>query len=261
MGRFAVRAGISLAPPANRRCPQKSSSREMAGSGPSLSPPTESGSSPLRATDARQIHQVATSWSSPPDSHNYPTLRLHDGLGRVVWLEHHERGIASLAFSEDCTRALAGNWEGEIFLYDLTQVVCPDQNAPPALQLELPCVPQYTLSSGSNLPLRRISFSPDGQGITTDRSYTLLDPPLAQPFSRHAESSPLIATCQCFLDREGWLWRVDPHSKPRRVCWLPSTLRPWDIPCNTTWSVQGDIIASSTNDRRLVLLDVSRCSC
>ncbi|KAI9069948.1 hypothetical protein FKP32DRAFT_1670947, partial [Trametes sanguinea] len=52
-------------------------------------------------------------------------LRLHDATGRVVWIEHHPSFVTSLAFSEDCTRALVGNHEGKLFLYDLTQLIPP----------------------------------------------------------------------------------------------------------------------------------------
>ncbi|KAI9057963.1 WD40 repeat-like protein [Trametes sanguinea] len=179
----------------------------------------------------------------------YPTLRLHDRTGRVVWIEHYPVSFTALAFSDDGMRALAGSVRNDIVFYDFSQLLRLDQAAPP------PAVQERLLTSTSKLIPRQISFSPDHRGVITDRGYTPLPPELVQPLSQRGEhSAPPAAR---FIDDQGWLWRVAPYSTPRRLCWLPFTFRPAHTPWLNTWSVRGDVIVCKTGDNRLLMLDTS----
>ncbi|CDO75275.1 hypothetical protein BN946_scf184497.g6 [Trametes cinnabarina] len=187
----------------------------------------------------------------------YPVLRLHKSSGGVVWIEHHERPIVSLAFSDDGTRVLAGTLLGKIFLYDLTELIDTrsDQSAPPATHPS--AILENAFDSGSNLPLPQISFSPDGRAIITPRSCTPLDVAPARPLPKPVGNASSFTTY--FIDGDGWLWRVHSHSAPRRICWVPSALRPMDVCGCSTWSAQGNTIACNAAGYKLVLLDMSRC--
>ncbi|OSC98311.1 WD40 repeat-like protein [Trametes coccinea BRFM310] len=185
----------------------------------------------------------------------YCVLRLHDATGRVVWIENHPSFIRSVAFSDDCTRALVGNEEGEVFVYDLTQLVPRDSTvarAPPPL-----AVPKHQLGTGGIKPVHHLSFAPDGLGIVTERSYTSI-PREFQPLRRCAAGPS--STAAYFYDKE-WLWRVDLASGPRRLCWLPLMFRPDDLiehsPC--LWSARNHLIAYRASEDRLVVVDASRC--
>ncbi|KAI9069178.1 WD40 repeat-like protein [Trametes sanguinea] len=184
----------------------------------------------------------------------YSALRLHDATGRVVWIEHHPSLISSLSLSEDCTRALTGNREGEVFLYDLTQLIPPDKSArrsPPPL-----AVPEYRFSSGSTRPALHVSFAPGDEGIITERSYTPLSPDL-QPLSRRTTDASPLPTY--FVDDDGWLWRVNPTLSPHRICWLSLSFRPTGPEVTRAWRSQhGYGIACLSPEGRLVVIDTSQ---
>ncbi|KAI9057822.1 WD40 repeat-like protein [Trametes sanguinea] len=184
----------------------------------------------------------------------YHALRLHDATGRVVWIENHHRSICSVALSEDCSRALAGDWDGHVFLYDLTQLIPPDKSGPRASQPL--AVPEHQLSSGSTRPVWHVSFSLDDQAIVTERSYIALSPEL-QPLLKRA--APVSWSPSYFLTDDGWLWRVDLKLNHRRIRWVPPSFRPHHEDFARTWSsTQGHGIACRTSDGRLVVLDVSQ---
>ncbi|KAJ3001390.1 hypothetical protein NUW54_g6458 [Trametes sanguinea] len=104
---------------------------------------------------------------------------------------------------------------------------------------------------------QHVSFSPDNRGVVTDRSYTPLPPDLVRPLPERGEHpAPLAAR---FVDDQGWLWRVAPYSTPRRLCWLPFTIRPADLTSPNTWSARGDVIVCKTGDYRMLILDISDC--
>ncbi|KAI0323708.1 hypothetical protein GY45DRAFT_1341260 [Cubamyces sp. BRFM 1775] len=101
-------------------------------------PPPDTSSTDLLAIPSRQPVR--------DNDGSYYALRLYDATtGRVLWIEHHSSLTRCVAFSEDCTRALAGNWAGEVFLYDLTQIIPPD-NSVPRSQPPL-AVPEHRLSN------------------------------------------------------------------------------------------------------------------
>ncbi|CDO69449.1 hypothetical protein BN946_scf184817.g9 [Trametes cinnabarina] len=185
----------------------------------------------------------------------HATLRLHDASGRVVWMENYQGRVASLAFSEDCSRVLAGNEEGETFLYDLTQLILVyDSTTHPA---QPPLVPGHRFHSGSTRPVKQISFSHDGRYIVTERSYTPLSPELRPPREGGPHSSLLPAYC---LDSDGWLWCINTDSEPRRICWVSPKLRPQNYGHRLSqWSVVGHTIAIIATDGRLVIIDASCC--
>ncbi|CDO75279.1 hypothetical protein BN946_scf184497.g10 [Trametes cinnabarina] len=198
-------------------------------------------------------------------SGTYPTIRLHEASGRVIWIEHHWDIMTALGFSDDGMRIVAGNMHNQIFFYDIsaliqtqTDVVVATTSFTATAQPPTPVVHERVLIHTSKLPLRQIAFSPDGRGIITDRTYNPLDPTLAAQSSPRGGENAVLPAAR-FIDDQGWLWRVEPYSKPRRLCWLPYTFRPVDNPWANTWSVRGDIIPYSTADRRLVVLDTSRC--
>ncbi|KAL7278429.1 hypothetical protein ACG7TL_007426 [Trametes sanguinea] len=181
--------------------------------------------------------------SRPPADRNdwYGALYLYDATGRVVWIENHRSIISAVAFSHDCTRALAGSVEGEVFLYDLTQLIPLDKatvrRAPPIV------VPEHRFNIGSTHRVRHVSFALNGQGILTDKSYNPLTAelrPLSVPVADPPSPSPH------FLDDDGWLWLVDAKQAPRRVCWVPPSARPTDMDAARSWiSQQNRVIAFS----------------
>ncbi|KAI9062736.1 WD40 repeat-like protein [Trametes sanguinea] len=191
----------------------------------------------------------------------FGTLHLHDASsGRVLWIEHHDTWITSVAFSADCTRAIAGADNGKIFLYDLTQLPQAVRHtlsdslsptSPPA-----PAVSMYELDSGSLRRLDSIAFSSDSRGIVTERTYIPLDP-MHRPTCGRGGSEP--SPPPAYIYHNDWLWRSDPEAGVRRVCWLPPTVRPDEEEARNSWSVQGHTIACRTQDNRLVIMDASRC--
>ncbi|KAI9069181.1 hypothetical protein FKP32DRAFT_84827 [Trametes sanguinea] len=196
----------------------------LSGSHQFISPPDTS-SSDLLAKPSRQ----------PVHFYNlYCALRLHDATGRVLWIEHHPSNITSLTFSEDSTRALVGNDKGEVFLYDLTQLIPPDKSAlrsPPPL-----AVPEHRFGSGSTHPAFYVSFAPGDQGIITERSYIPMTSDL-QPLARGAVNASLPPAY--FVDDDGWLWRANPTLGPHRICWLSLSFRPIGTAKGTrTWRSQ-----------------------
>ncbi|KAI9059850.1 WD40 repeat-like protein [Trametes sanguinea] len=215
--------------------------------------PPDTSSADLLAKPSRQPMQRYYCWPI------FWALRLHDATGRVVWIEHHPCSITSVAFSEDCTRALTGNINGEMFLYDLTQLIPPDKSAPrspPPL-----AVPEYRFSSGSTDPVYYVSFAPGDQGIVTERSYTQLSSDL-QPLLRRAVDAPLPPAY--FMIDDGWLWHVNPTLSPRRICWIHPTLRPSQCYYRFTriWSSHHEHrIAHRASDGRLVVIDTSQALC
>ncbi|KAJ2983505.1 hypothetical protein NUW54_g10627 [Trametes sanguinea] len=197
-------------------------------------------------------------------SSRYRALRLHDATGRVVWIEYHGH-ISSVAFSEDCTRALVGSRDGDVFLYDLTQLIPPDKSAPrspPPL-----AVPEYQLSSGSEGILHYV-FSPDGQGIIAGIRYVRFPPELQHLSTR---TTSVSMTAAHYMDHDGWLWRIGKDSDSRRLCWLLPQHRPADgghspllqanasrVPTLHSPSTCQHVITYMTNGR-LMVLDAANC--
>ncbi|KAI9059935.1 hypothetical protein FKP32DRAFT_1679466 [Trametes sanguinea] len=214
--------------------------------------PPETSSADLLAQSSRQPLSVR-GW--------YSTLRLHDASGHVLWIEHYTSKITSLAFSDDRTRALAGNRDGEIFLYDLAQLVAevagPDD--PTAAQRPASAtVPERQYSSGSTRHVDRVAFSPDSRAIVTERSYIPLRPEHRPACSRSRTAG--ASEPPAYLIRDGWLWcaRAEAGSGCRRLCWLPPVFRPDEDQLRNPWSVRGHIIAYKTQGGRVVVMDASR---
>ncbi|KAJ8469754.1 hypothetical protein ONZ51_g8781 [Trametes cubensis] len=186
----------------------------------------------------------------------YHALRLHNAImGRVVWIEHHPFYIRSVAFSEDCTRALADNYKGEVFLYDLTQLIPPDPTvprSPPPL-----AVPEYKLVVRKTQGILRLSFSPDGQAVITARAYTSI-PSKLQP--RPIRNTDHSLTAICFYE-DDWLWHVNLDSNRRRLCWIPPLFRPHaKNSAESLSSASGQSIAYITVQGALVVIEgVSAC--
>ncbi|KAJ8468913.1 hypothetical protein ONZ51_g9339 [Trametes cubensis] len=186
----------------------------------------------------------------------YHVLRLHDATGRVVWIEYHPCDIRSVAFSEDCTRALAGSWEGEVFLYDLTQLI-PPHDAPPRLLT----VPEHRLSAQKTpYPIKRISFSPDGQAVISDRNYTSIPPELQLEPLRSGPADPSFTSVHYYQDE--WIWQVNLDSTPRRLYWIPPSHRLADTPRERMFSqsANGRSIAYKTSQGFLVVMQVTSAS-
>ncbi|KAI9065755.1 WD40 repeat-like protein [Trametes sanguinea] len=186
----------------------------------------------------------------------YSALRLHDATGRVVWIEHHPSWITSVAFSQDCTRALAGNDEGEVFLYDLTQLIPLDKSAPrspPPL-----AVPEYQFSWGSSDTLRQVSFSPDGRGIIAGRRYVRFPAELQHLSTRTASVS---STPAYFMDDDGWFWRIGQDSDSRRLCWLLPQYTPAGgerVRRSPRWQTGGHVLACIA-EGCLMVVDAANC--
>lgn len=190
----------------------------------------------------------------------YFMLRLHDVTGRVIWIEHHPCLITSIAFSEDCTRALAGNQEGEVFVYDLTPLIPPGHGpSPSSPPLALP---EWRLIPGPiTYPIKCLSFTADCRSIIADGRHALLSPE-QQPLRIHsgsASSAPFPAAAY-FLE-DGWLWCIDLDSHPRRLCWIPPPFRPLKdrYVSRLSWSANAHVIAIRTQETRLVILDALHC--
>ncbi|OSC98362.1 WD40 repeat-like protein [Trametes coccinea BRFM310] len=183
----------------------------------------------------------------------YCDLRLHDATGRVVWIENHPSWITLVAFSDDCTRALAGNLEGRVFLYDLTQLISLNNTAPrPSPPLT---VAEHHFSSGGIYAVHYISFAAKDQRIVTDMSYTSV-PPAFQPVQRCGDDPSSTAAYFCAYE---WLWRVDLDSDPRPLCWLAPQFRPVNDDLARSWPARGHVIAYRTSEDRVVVIDAARC--
>ncbi|CDO72551.1 hypothetical protein BN946_scf184983.g34 [Trametes cinnabarina] len=221
------------------------------------------------SSDGQWILSASTRNDSPPDTSSadllakpsrppsdqpgrYRALRLLDASGHVLWIEHHHLLIFSVAFSEDCSRALAGNVEGEVFWYDLTQLIPLPSNDNLSPSVPPPAVQERKFNTGARDSVCHISFSPDSRGILTERSYTPLEEDL-QPLCRRSAGSASI--CAYFLANDGWLWRISADSTHRRVSWVPSLLRPGFRSC---WSASGNIVAYEGPQGQLVVMDTTR---
>ncbi|KAH9885868.1 WD40-repeat-containing domain protein [Cubamyces lactineus] len=207
------------------------------------SPPNTS-SADLLAHPSRQPVKSDHGW--------YYALRLHNATsGHVVWIEHHPHCIISVAFSEDCTRALAGNWAGEVFLYDLTQIIPPDPTvlrSPPPLS-----VPEHKLSvRETQRDIKHISFSPNGRAVISDRIYTSI-PSELRPL--HTTSADPSLSALAFYDGD-WLWHINyPDSDPRRLCWIPPMFHPLTDSIGLFSSANGQVITYITMEGSLVVMD------
>ncbi|KAH9894746.1 hypothetical protein C8Q73DRAFT_789947 [Cubamyces lactineus] len=184
----------------------------------------------------------------------YFMLLLHDIMGRVVWIEHHPCRITSIAFSDDCSRALAGNDIGELFVYDLSQLIPVASPPPPPLPL-----PEWTLRTPSMGWIQLVSFTNDCRGIITNRSHAFLSPQ-QRPLRIRSHPATPAPSAAYFLE-DGWLWRIDLDSHPRRLCWIPLPFRPlehWND-SQGSWSPNAHIIAIRTQESRLLILDALHC--
>ncbi|KAI9056723.1 hypothetical protein FKP32DRAFT_1431815 [Trametes sanguinea] len=191
---------------------------------------------------------------------DYPTLRLLDAAGRVLWIEHVKAMIRPLAFSDECTRAVAGLRDGCILLCDLTQLLPPDTaTSHPSTPLprsgKAPTVPQYELSTESKEYVEQIAFSPDGRGLVSETSYTPLDVGLRPLSSLHRNPSSLPA--YFFVD--GWLWCFGHATGRQRLCWVPPAFRRDGTQSGRSSSVHGDTIACGSSGQGVVVLNASPC--
>ncbi|OSC97172.1 WD40 repeat-like protein [Trametes coccinea BRFM310] len=186
----------------------------------------------------------------------YPTLRLHDASGYVLWIEHVTSRIVSLAFSNDCTHAMAGLRNSRVLLYDLTQLLPHRTRSSDVFSplshpgSALIHVPKYKFSIGSWQDVEQISFSPDGQGVVTRESYTIL-PAKLRPRYMDLSLPP------AYFYKDGWLWSSVPDIGGQRLCWIPPAFRHDDGYSDYSWSVHGHIIACDTRDKSVVILDAS----
>ncbi|KAH9888061.1 hypothetical protein C8Q73DRAFT_794488 [Cubamyces lactineus] len=191
------------------------------------------------------------------ETYGYPTLRLHDAAGHVLWVENHGSMIASLAFSQDCTRALSGSQDGRIFLYDLTVLVPSNDAARITDRMGPANVLIHEFEVGDGKPVEHVSFSVDERAVVSDASYTHLEPPL-WPKRAHGSTSSSSSPVYFLLD--GWLWRAVPQL--RRVCWVPPAFRHFRDGA-TAWrgnmDTCGDLVAFGTIHGKLVTLDLSDC--
>ncbi|KAJ8457111.1 hypothetical protein ONZ51_g11723 [Trametes cubensis] len=209
--------------------------------------------------DISSAHLLAPASRQPVKSQYgyYNTLRLHHAVtGRVVWIEHHPCKITSVAFYEDCTRALVGNREGEVFLYDLTQLI-PSDPVVPYSPPSLP-VPEHKLSrKQTRRPVLHISFSPDGLAAIANTGAYIPIPPELQPL--HAGSTNRPSTTLS-LDEDGWLLNSNPDSDSRRLCWIPPSFHPGIRSTGSLPSPSGYSIAYMTSQGSLVFMeDTSAC--
>ncbi|KAI9059856.1 WD40 repeat-like protein, partial [Trametes sanguinea] len=83
----------------------------------------------------RRPHTSSANWFAEPsqqpvqDDDFHCAIHLHDATGRVVWIKDQPSWFCSIAFSQDCTRALVVNEEDEVCLYDLTHLIHPERSA------------------------------------------------------------------------------------------------------------------------------------
>ncbi|KAL7280370.1 hypothetical protein ACG7TL_005295 [Trametes sanguinea] len=214
------------------------------------------------ACSAHSQPAPATEPSSMPHSW-HSTLRLHDASGRVRWLERHTSKLTSLAFSDDCTRALAGTGDGQVFLYDLAQSLCgaSKHDFPATTPCPASTAPARRFSSGGTRQVDRVAFSPDGQGIVTERSYI---PLLSEnrPVARSTAANHSLPVTPAYFITDGWLWRsfgLDAEAGSCRLCWLPPALRPDEDELRNVWLVRGHVVAYKTQGGGVVVMDASRC--
>ncbi|KAI9059848.1 WD40 repeat-like protein [Trametes sanguinea] len=228
-----------------------------------------------------EIHAVAMSsdgkWmvsgsadQSPPDTsaldlpsepvdgseHYYPTVRLHDAAGRVLWNEYVDSYITAVAFSDDCTRAVAYFFAGRMLLIDLSQFISPAADlSTPVLHSEMvSIVPEHECNTGRTRSDSDAHISsPDVRGIVSTTSYTSLEAKQSPLFSYDAD----FAFRPTYFFRSGWLWYSIPNTGCRRVCWVPSSLTRDMFSLTQSWSVQGDTIACTTEEKGLVILEAS----
>ncbi|KAI9059864.1 WD40 repeat-like protein [Trametes sanguinea] len=219
-----------------------------------------SGSSDTHPPNTSGIDLLAKPSREPSVCHanRYQTLRLHDATGRILWIEHTTCSISSLAFSDDCTRALVGFSDGRISLYDISQLIDVAENrvSTQSTSDTVPAVPEYEFTTGSSEGVKHIAFSPDGRGIITEGNYTPLQ------VEQRPRSSVIVdpSLPPAYFLSDGWLWRSTPEAGCRRVCWVPPTFRPSERFMEGSWSVRGHTIACKTPHNRLVVLDASPCS-
>ncbi|OSC97156.1 WD40 repeat-like protein [Trametes coccinea BRFM310] len=190
----------------------------------------------------------------------YPTLRLHDSSGRVLWIEHVTDRINSLAFSDDCTRAVAGLYDGRILLYDLTQLLPhrttrSDASTPPSHSESSLTVPEYEFRAESKRQVKRIAFSPHGQALVSPESYTVV-PAELRPISSQNND---LSLPPAYFYNDGWLWSSEPDIGSQRLCWIPPAFRYDETDFGNVWSVHGHIIACGTREKGAVILDASHC--
>ncbi|OSC97158.1 WD40 repeat-like protein [Trametes coccinea BRFM310] len=190
----------------------------------------------------------------------YPTLRLHDASGRVLWIEHVTGWIASLTFSDDCTRAVAGLDDGLILLYDLTQLLphittSSDASTPLPYPKSSITVPEYEFRAESKRQVKQIAFSPHSQALVSPESYTVV-PAGLRPLSSQNKDLSLPSA---YFYKDGWLWSSEPDIGSQRLCWMPPTFRYDERYSKHLWSVQEHIIACGTPENGVVILDASHC--
>ncbi|CDO71101.1 hypothetical protein BN946_scf184844.g105 [Trametes cinnabarina] len=207
---------------------------------------------PLREP-TRVAGQIRGVWE---ETYGYPTLRLHDMLGNVLWLENHASTVASVAFSRDSTRALSGSQDGRIFVYDFTHILPLGSTSPPLFPTGPGDVVMRVFEVGDGLPVEHVSFSPGERAIVSDASYT----PLDQPLWSAAAHTTSPSTSPVYFLLNGWLWRAVPEL--RRVCWVPPVFRHFRTGA-TAWrgnmAMKGHIVAFGTKHGQLVILDASDC--
>ncbi|KAJ8455297.1 hypothetical protein ONZ51_g12527 [Trametes cubensis] len=191
------------------------------------------------------------------ETYGYPTLRLHDIAGHVLWLENHGSTVASLAFSHDCTRALSGSQDGRIFLYDLTALISLNNTASTTSQAGPANVIIHDFDVGDGKPVEHVSFSEDERAIVSDASYTHLERPL---WPMHADRFTSPSSGHTYFLLDGWLWRAVPQL--RRICWVPPAFRHFRDGA-TAWrgnmDTCADIVVFGTIHGKLVTLDLSGC--
>ncbi|KAI9059847.1 WD40 repeat-like protein [Trametes sanguinea] len=190
----------------------------------------------------------------------YPTVRLHDAAGRVLWIEHTTEEVLSLALSDDCTRAVAGLRKGRILLFNLTQLLLSDKATSNLTGRLLhsgatPTVPVYELSNESMEPAVQIAFSPDGRGLLIGNGYQPLDV-AHRPLSSRDSS---LSSPPFYFIAEGWLWSFSPAAGRQRLCWVPPAFRRDEDNPERSWSVREHIIACGTPGIGVVILDASPC--
>ena len=205
------------------------------------------------------------------DYSGYAVVRLHDvASGAVIWAASHADPVERLAFSSDGTRAVGMHWRSsECSIWDVSSVA-PLSNLKsdqlPVLAAPPPVVLIRTFDRDSWEKNEPVSFSRDGRAIVTNGSFTPLPSPDLWPLSAHRQAeddagqqgSAAVGTPCAYFFSDGWVWRGGPGSQRRRVCWIPPEYRPRNLG-EKCMSSHGHFVAFCTVDRRLVLLDFTRC--
>jgi WD40 repeat protein len=226
-----------------------------------VSPPQPEGDivGPSR-NPTRVAGHVRGAWE---ETYGYPTLRLHNSSGHVLWMENHVSTVTSLAFSRDRTRALSGSQNGYFFLYDLTEILPHDHDSAAMSPVPPKAVRNVNLRTykpvGDENAVENISFSSDERAIVSDTGYTQLDSVLWPAGGHHAIPTAL-SEAPTYILLDGWLWRAVPER--RRICWIPPTFRHFrNGP--TEWrgnmASRGHIIVFGTKFGLVVILDASGC--